>query len=149
MDIVLSMNPLPQRTSKRQKKTIRDAIFMAHPECKPEVLALADMVESTSGMLRYAGQSEHKTFIVGTEVGILHPIRKQNPDKTFYPASKKMVCHDMKRIGLSDVVASLEEMSGKVKVPEEIPCSGPCRCAEDDRSFKINRISKEFVNQYK
>ncbi len=96
------------------------AVFMAHPECRPDVLALADVVESTSGMLRYAQQSENDSFIVGTEVGILHPIRKQNPDKVFYPASEKMVCHDMKRIGLSDVVACLEEMSGQVKVPEEI-----------------------------
>ncbi len=97
-----------------------EAIFMAHPECRPEVLALADVVESTSGMLRYARQSPQSVFIVGTEIGLLHPIQKQNPDKTFYPASKKMVCRNMKRIGLSDVAGCLENMSGEVKVPEDI-----------------------------
>lgn len=97
-----------------------DAVFMAHPECRPEVIELADVVESTSGMLRYARQSPSKAFIVGTETGLLHPIQKQNPDKRFYPASEKMVCRNMKRIGLKDVAACLEAMSGQVKVPEEI-----------------------------
>ncbi len=97
-----------------------EAVFMAHPECRPDVLALADVVESTSGMLRYASQSAHQAFIVGTETGLLHPIQKQNPDKTFYPASKKMVCRNMKRIGLADVAACLENLSGQVKVPEGI-----------------------------
>ncbi len=97
-----------------------EAIFMAHPECRPGVLALADEVESTSGMLRYARQSTHEAFIVGTEIGMLHPIQKQNPDKIFYPASKKMICRNMKRIGLTDVAACLENMSGQVKVPEDI-----------------------------
>lgn len=97
-----------------------EALFIAHPECRPEVLALADAIESTSGMLRVARQSSHQAFIVGTETGLLHPLRQQNPDKTFYPASEKMVCRNMKRIGLSDVAACLENMTGQVKVPEEI-----------------------------
>ena len=97
-----------------------EAVFMAHPECRPDVLVLADVVESTSGMLRYASQSSHMAFIVGTETGLLHPMQKQNPDKTFYPASKKMVCRNMKRIGMSDVALCLENLSGQVKVPEDI-----------------------------
>lgn len=97
-----------------------EAVFMAHPECRPDVLALADVVESTSGMLRYASQSAHKAFIVGTETGLLHPLQQQNPGKTFYPASKKMVCRNMKRIGMSDVALCLENLSGQVKVPEDI-----------------------------
>ncbi|MFO7714627.1 quinolinate synthase NadA [Desulfosarcina sp.] len=102
----------------KAKADYPEAIFMAHPECRPEVLALADVVESTSGMLRFAHQSTHQAFIVGTETGLLHPLRKQNPDKTFYPASEKMICRNMKRIGLSDVAACLEKMTGVVKVPE-------------------------------
>ena len=97
-----------------------EALFIAHPECRPEVLELADAIESTSGMLRVARESAHQAFIVGTETGLLHPMRQQNPDKTFYPASEKMVCRNMKRIGLSDVAACLENMTGQVKVPEEI-----------------------------
>ncbi|MGD8701264.1 MAG: quinolinate synthase NadA [Desulfosarcina sp.] len=106
--------------ARRAKAQHPGAVFMAHPECRPDVLALADVIESTSGMLRYARGSDRQSFIVATETGLLHPIRKQNPDKTFYPASEKMVCRDMKRIGLADVAACLENMSGEVKVPEEV-----------------------------
>ncbi|UCD88911.1 MAG: quinolinate synthase NadA [Desulfobacterales bacterium] len=97
-----------------------DAVFVAHPECRPEVLLLADKVLSTSGMIRFAGESESSTFIVGTEVGLLYPLKKANPDKEFYPASLAMECPDMKKISLDDIVRSLEFMEGQVKVPEEI-----------------------------
>ena len=97
-----------------------DAVFMAHPECRPEVLALADEVMSTSGMLRYAAQSEHTQFIVGTEVGILHPMQQASPAKQFFAADGNMLCPDMKKISLADVAASLENLSGQVQVPEKI-----------------------------
>ena len=97
-----------------------DALFMAHPECRPEVLKLADAVASTSGMLKYASESESKSFIVGTEVGMLYPLKKANPDKEFYPASEDMLCYDMKKISLNDIIKSLETMEGEVKVPENI-----------------------------
>ena len=97
-----------------------DAVFLAHPECRPEILAMADVIASTSGMLRHVAQTENKEFIIGTEQGILHPMKKANPDKRFFPASTKMICKNMKKIGLADVLKSLEEMSGEVKVPEEI-----------------------------
>jgi len=96
------------------------AIFLAHPECPPEVLEVADVVESTSGMLRYVNESDADTFIIGTEVGILYPLSQQNPEKTFIPASLEMACADMKRIRLDDIVACLETFNGEVKVPEEI-----------------------------
>ncbi|MBI9084682.1 MAG: quinolinate synthase NadA [Desulfobacterales bacterium] len=102
------------------RKAHPEAVFMAHPECRPEILEMADIVTSTSGMIRHAAESTDEEFIVGTEVGILHPIGKANPGKRFYPASEKMLCPDMKRISLDDVVRSLEEMSGEVKVPETI-----------------------------
>jgi quinolinate synthase len=96
------------------------AVFVAHPECRPEILATADVIASTSGMLRYAAQSEHKEFIIGTEKGLLYPLRKNNPDKQFYPASERMICRNMKKISPADVLRCLEEMTGEVKVPEEI-----------------------------
>ncbi len=102
------------------KEKYPNAVFMAHPECRPEVLELADVVLSTSGMIRYAGESESKSFIVGTETGILHPMKKTNPAKTFYPVSPDMECSDMKKISLEDVLRSLENMEGEVKVPENI-----------------------------
>lgn len=96
------------------------AIFLAHPECRPEVVAMADVVASTSGMLRHVAQAKEESFIVGTEMGILHPMKKAAPDKKLYPASKKMSCKNMKKISMRDVLRSLKEMSGEVKVPEAI-----------------------------
>lgn len=97
-----------------------DAVFIAHPECRLDVLALADQVVSTSGMIRYASESSHSTFIIGTEVGLLYPLQKANPDKVFLPASNTMLCEDMKKIRLQDILNSLETMAGEVKVPEDI-----------------------------
>jgi len=102
------------------KEKYPEAVFMAHPECRPEVLELADVVTSTSGMIRYAGESEKKSFIVGTEVGLIYALKTANPGKKFYPASAGMECIDMKRIKLEDVAKSLEFMEGEVKVPEDI-----------------------------
>lgn len=102
------------------RRTYPDAVFMAHPECRPEVLELADVIRSTSGMIRYAKESKASTFIVGTEVGLIYPLKKANPDKLFYPASSKMLCKNMKKISLEDVARSLELMEGEVKVPENI-----------------------------
>lgn len=95
-----------------------EALFMAHPECRSEVLELADAVLSTSGMLRFPERSKSRSFIVGTEVGLLYPLKRANPGVVFYPASEKMVCPDMKRITLADVARSLEMMEGEVRVAE-------------------------------
>ena len=103
-----------------QKKAHPDALFMAHPECRTEVLEIADVIASTSGMIRIAKESEKRSFIVGTEVGLLYPLQKANPDKTFYPASTAMECADMKKITLQDVADSLENLTGEVRVPEDI-----------------------------
>jgi quinolinate synthase len=96
------------------------AVFLAHPECRPEIVAMADVVASTSGMLRHVSQAVETEFIIGTEQGILYPMQKANPEKQFYPASKKMICRNMKKIQLADVLRCLETMEGEVKVPEEI-----------------------------
>ena len=105
---------------KQKKDQYPDALFMAHPECRPEVIAMTDVSLSTSGMIRFATESKHQSFIVGTEVGMLYPLEKANPDKTFIPASDKMVCADMKKITLEDIANSLENLSGEVKVTEGI-----------------------------
>ena len=97
-----------------------EAEFMAHPECRPEILEMADVIVSTSGMIRHAAESERTEFIVGTEVGLIYPLQKASPAKTFHPAAETMICPDMKKIGLEDVMRSLETMEGEVKVPEEI-----------------------------
>jgi quinolinate synthase len=113
-------NTLSARDVRQAKKDHPRALFIAHPECPPEVLALADSIQSTSGMIRFAGESDHAFFILGTETGLLYPISKKYPDKTFYPASEKMYCIDMKKINLENLADSLENLTGEIKVPENI-----------------------------
>jgi len=96
------------------------AKVVVHPECRPEVIALADEVLSTGGLCRYADRSEVKEIIVGTEIGIIHRLRKENPGKKFIPASEQAICPRMKLITLESVLWSLQEMTPEVKVPEEI-----------------------------
>ena len=96
------------------------AVFLAHPECQPDVLKLADKILSTSGMIDYASRSSGEEFIIGTETGILHALSKQCPGKRFFPVDPDMVCPDMKKIGLHDVLMSLETMGPIVKVPQHI-----------------------------
>lgn len=97
-----------------------DALVMAHPECRLEVLEMADHVTSTSGMLRYAYASSSGEFIVGTEVGLMHRLRKENPEKFFYPLRKDMVCPNMKKTSLKSILKAFKENTYLVKVPEAI-----------------------------
>jgi quinolinate synthase len=97
-----------------------DAIFIAHPECRPDVVRMADVVASTSGMLRHVAQADENEFIIGTELGLIYPMQKANPDKVFHPASEKMTCRNMKKISVEDVLKSLETMAPEVKVPEQV-----------------------------
>jgi quinolinate synthase len=96
------------------------ALFLAHPECPPEVLDLADEIKSTSGMIAFIKNSDRKEFIIGTETGILYPLSKANPGKKLIPADPNMVCPDMKKTRLEDIIVSLEKMRHIIKVPEEI-----------------------------
>ncbi|MEA1966656.1 MAG: quinolinate synthase NadA [Thermodesulfobacteriota bacterium] len=113
-------NTLTEEDLLKAKGKHPESLFMAHPECPPEVLKMADAVESTSGMIRFAGESNNKSFIVGTETGLIYPLSQKYPDKKFYPASEKMFCPDMKKIKPADIINSLETYSGEVKVPENI-----------------------------
>ncbi len=104
----------------KARKEHPGALVMAHPECRLEVLEMADHVTSTSGMLRFAKASPETKFIVGTETGLLYRLRKENPDKLFYPLRKDMICPNMKKTTLESVLRSLEEKTYVIKVPEEI-----------------------------
>ena len=97
-----------------------NAKFAAHPECREEVLRLADFVGSTSGIIEYAGRMEGSELIFGTEIGILYPLRTRWPGKTFIPASEKMICDTMKLTTLEDILKALTNMAPVVKVPEAI-----------------------------
>lgn len=110
-------------TKKDVLKTRQDypnALLMAHPECRLEVLGLADHVTSTSGMLRFANSSDAKEFIVGTEIGLIYRLKKENPDKVFHPLRKDMICPNMKKTTLNSVLRALKEMKNIIKAPENI-----------------------------
>jgi len=110
---------LPQEIT-RLKLEYPKAEVIVHPECRSEVTILADEVLSTSGMLKFARKTEAKEIIVGTEIGIIYRLKKENPGKKFIPASEQAVCPNMKLVTLEKILWSLEEMSFEVKVPEEI-----------------------------
>jgi quinolinate synthase len=97
-----------------------DAVVMAHPECSEPVKALSDELLSTSQMLKRVAEDPTKRYIVATETGIIHSLKKQNPDVEFIPASNRAICPNMKKITLDKVVASLEEMQYEITVPEAI-----------------------------
>ncbi len=96
------------------------AKVMVHPECRPEVVELADEVLSTGKMCAFAKKSSAREFIVGTEAGMIHRLQKDNPDKKFYPASENAVCPNMKRTTLEKVLWSLEENKTVVSVSDDI-----------------------------
>ncbi len=104
---------------KKAKNEHPDAEFLIHPECQNEVLEMCDYVGSTAGILKYAKESHSKSFVVGTEKGIIHRLKKENPDKKFYPLQENFICPDMKKITLKDVVRALEKMEYEVEINGE------------------------------
>ena len=96
------------------------ALVLVHPECTPAVVALADRALSTGGMLKFVRESEHKEFIIGTECGILYRMGKENPEKRFYPLEPAVVCPNMKRITVEDVLFALRDLSPRVELDEEM-----------------------------
>ncbi len=97
-----------------------EAKVVVHPECRPEITALADAVCSTSGILTYIKNSDSREFIVGTEAGFLHTLKKNCPEKEFYLAARPFICQDMKQIDLATLLHSMETLQEQIEVPEEI-----------------------------
>ena len=96
------------------------AEILVHPECRPEVIDLADYVCSTSGMAQHAKSSRVKEFIIGTEIGMLYRLKKDNPEKEFYPLSEKAVCENMRKITLEKVLNALATLEPRVVVQKGI-----------------------------
>jgi len=97
-----------------------DAIVMAHPECTEPVKKASDELLSTGQMLKFAARSTAKRFIIATEIGIIHTLKKQNPEAEFFPATERAICPNMKKITLDKIIGSLQEMRYKITVPETI-----------------------------
>jgi len=104
----------------KKKAQYPKAEVLVHPECTPDVIAMADKVLSTSGICKYAKESNSEEFIIGTEIGILHRLKKENPNKKFYPASILSDCPNMKLTNLEKILWSLEDMIYKVEVSPDI-----------------------------
>ncbi|MCJ7508240.1 MAG: quinolinate synthase NadA [candidate division Zixibacteria bacterium] len=104
----------------KNKNLHSKAEVLVHPECTPDVIAMADKVLSTSGIIRYVSESSSEEFIIGTEIGILHALKKKEPNKKFYPASLLADCSNMKLTNLEKILWSLEDMTYEIKVPEDI-----------------------------
>ena len=103
----------------RARELHPQAVIMVHPECRVEVTALADHALSTGGMLKLVSESPAKEFVAGTEIGILHRMRKENPDKIFYPLDNNPVCEDMKKITLEKILEVLQDLSCRVELDSE------------------------------
>jgi quinolinate synthase len=102
------------------KKKSPEALLLVHPECRPEVIDIADEVLSTSGMIKFAKESNAKSFLIGTEEGILYRLKKENPEKDFFTAGKAMICSDMKSTRQEDVYSALKEEKHEVTLKTEI-----------------------------
>lgn len=116
--------PTHHRIKADEVKTAKDAhpnaIFLVHPECRKEVVEMADFVGSTAQILNFAKESEHNEFIIGTEKGVLHPLIRDNPEKEFYMVSDNFFCPNMKKTSLEDLYMSLKYMQHEVILDEDI-----------------------------
>lgn len=104
----------------KAKEKYPDALVVVHPECSPPVIDLADKVLSTGGMVKFAREKNNERFLIGTEKGIIYRLKKENPDKEFYPIKKGSLCWDMKMISLKDVYISLLDERYKIDLEEDI-----------------------------
>jgi quinolinate synthase len=101
------------------KKEHPKSKVLVHPECRPEIIDIADHALSTNGMVNYAKESDAKEFIIGTEKELCYRLKNENPNKMFYPI-KSAVCPNMKKITLEKVLNSLETLEPKIHLSEEI-----------------------------
>jgi quinolinate synthase len=104
----------------RAKQEYPDAVILVHPECRAEVIALADAALSTSHMIQYVKDSSAKTFLIGTEEGLVYGMQKDNKDKTFHVISKVLICPEMKKTTLDKIAETMEFRKNVVVIPEEI-----------------------------
>lgn len=124
MDLYLSCCPIHSAVTAddilQKKQAHPYAEVLVHPECTPEVIALADFVGSTAGMVDYAVRSDKKQFIIATECGIMHKINQVSPGKDLILAQEELICPNMKSITLDKILYSLEHMDTVISVPEAV-----------------------------
>ncbi len=104
----------------KAKEALPDAVLVVHPECPPEVIDVADEVLSTGGMVKLAKTSSAKSFLIGTEEGIIYRLKKENPDKNFYSAGKAKMCLGMKSTHLEHLYQALVQKRYETTVPQDV-----------------------------
>lgn len=97
-----------------------EAILLVHPECRKEIVDLANFVGSTKQIIDYAATSDAKEFIIGTEMGIMHKLKMESPDKKFYLMSPGLICPNMKKTTLDSILHSLQTMTEKIELDEDV-----------------------------
>lgn len=105
---------------KQAKEAHPEALVFVHPECPKEVVELADYAGSTSGIISRVNESDAKEFLIGTETGVMYELKKQNPDKKFYPIQKEQCCHDMKKVTLEKIRDCLRDEINEVQVDQKV-----------------------------
>lgn len=111
---------LSKRELKEQMQLHPEARIVVHPECTPEITAMADAVCSTGGILAYVTKSSDREFIIGTEEGFLHTLKKNCPDKNFYLARTGFRCEDMKFTTLETLARAMERLNYQIEIPDNI-----------------------------
>jgi quinolinate synthase len=104
----------------KAREKFPQAEIMVHPECKKEILEESDFIASTAGMLKRAKQTAAKTIIIGTEEGLLHKLRKENPDKEFFSLGISRTCLNMKKTTLDELLVSLEKEIYEIRLDADI-----------------------------
>lgn len=121
---------IEEREVLEAKKAHPHALFLVHPECRPEVVKHADYVGSTTGIMEFAAKSDAGEFIIGTENAIVQHLQFAHPEKAFYPLSKDLVCHNMKATTLADVYRCLTGKGGEEITLDEQTRSAAVRCID-------------------
>lgn len=116
----ITHHSMSAKIAKEAKEKYPDALLLVHPECKDEVVKLADYAGSTAGIINYAKTSDHDQFIIGTELGVLYEMKKQCPNKTFYPMSDQLICENMKKVRLEKIKDCLENETNEVILTDEV-----------------------------
>ena len=111
---------IPLKDVQKAKAKYPLAEIIAHPECLPEVQKAADIVTSTSGMIKYSRESKGHEFIVATEVGMVYRLRKEIAHKKFYPVSENAICIQQKKVNLENLLEALEKETFEIKIEEKI-----------------------------
>ena len=116
--------PIHHAMSAQELKDLKQAhpqaMLLVHPECREEIRRIADYIGSTSGIIKYATESQNTEFIIGTEVGVRYDLQRKNPGKKFYFPRTTPICADMKKITLDKIIHVLKTGENSISVPEEL-----------------------------